>query len=76
MGRLFYALLHTTLSSGELTRDTYGIALCEGEEGVVILSAVDLTADGAAAASLVADCNRLALSPLHFHDVVEDFLSR
>ena len=57
---------------------TYGIvarALCGSEQNsVTVASAPDISTDGEAVDALVARCNRLALSPVHLNDVVEDFL--
>ena len=57
---------------------TYGIAaraLCGSEQNnVTVASVPDISTDGEAVDVLVAHCNRLALSPVHLNDVVEDFL--
>ena len=57
---------------------TYGIAaraLCGSEQNSVTVASVpDISTDGEAVDALVARCNRLALSPIHLNDVVEDFL--
>ncbi len=57
---------------------TYGIAaraLCGSEQNSVTVASVpDISTDMAEVDALVARCNRLALSPVHLNDVVEDFL--
>lgn len=57
---------------------TYGIAarvLCDSEQNnVTVASVPDISTDMAEVDALVARCNRLALSPVHLNDVVEDFL--
>ncbi len=50
----------------------YGIRLiCAGTEVTV----EDLSLDREEVEELVALCNRLELSPVHFRDVIEDFLA-
>ncbi len=57
---------------------TYGIVarvLCGSEQNSVTVASVpDISTDMAEVDALVARCNRLALSPVHLNDVVEDFL--
>lgn len=52
----------------------YGIAVVDRKR-VTISAALDLSYDKTQVADLVRKCNRLKLSPIHFQDVVEDFLS-
>ena len=77
MNTTFYGLLTSELSSGQTARTSYGIALCQTDAGVpiIIRSVADLTADRERAAALVNRCNRLALSPIHLDDIIEDFLA-
>ncbi len=56
---------------------SYGIAACDSEkfkEGHAITSVRDVTCDRPALERLAETCNRLQLSPIHLHEVVEDFL--
>ena len=78
MEKTVYGLLCSRLTFPGGVRDTYGIALCEQSAGecVILASAVDLTCDRAVAERLVETCNRLDLSPVHFREVIEDFLAR
>ncbi|MBQ4327978.1 MAG: hypothetical protein IJC32_06160 [Clostridia bacterium] len=66
-----------TVSEGK-RYTTYGIvarALCGSEQNSVTVASVpDISTDMAEVDALVARCNRLALSPVHLNDVVEDFL--
>ena len=55
------------------SRIFYGIAALDGER--ILLSARDLSPDRTRVEALIDNCNRLGLSPLHFWDVVEDFLA-
>ena len=77
MNTTFYGLLSSEVSSGQTARTSYGIALCQtdAEVPIIIRSVTDLTTDKARASSLVERCNRLALSPIHLDDVIEDFLA-
>ena len=55
---------------------SYGIALIDPESPREITEVVsDLSCDRAAVTKLVERCNALQLSPVHFRDVMEDFLS-
>ena len=57
---------------------TYGIAARlphdSEQDGITIAAIPDVSTDMAEVDALVARCNRLALSPVHLNDVVEDFL--
>ena len=57
---------------------TYGIAARlphdSEQDGITIAAIPDISTDMAEVDALVARCNRLALSPVHLNDVVEDFL--
>ena len=77
MNTAFYGLLISEVSSGQAARTSYGITLCQTDAGVpiIIRSVTDLTTDKARATSLVERCNRLALSPIHLDDIIEDFLA-
>ena len=66
-----------TVSEGK-RYTTYGIAARlphdSEQDGITIAAILDVSTDGEAVDALVARCNRLALSPVHLNDVVEDFL--
>ena len=47
----------------------------ENGTATVVTSVHDITSNKDSLARLVDDCNRLQLSTVHLHDVVEDFLS-
>ena len=55
------------------SRIFYGIAALDGE--TILLAARSLGSDRGRVEALIDNCNRLGLSPLHFWDVVEDFLA-
>ncbi len=61
------------------SRISYGIAVYADAKSdgtaTIVASARDLTSDKSKINSLVDKCNRLELSPIHFYDVVEDFLT-
>ena len=50
----------------------YGIAAFDEERALVAVR--DVSKEKERIEQLIEACNRLALSPLHLHDVVEDFL--
>ena len=54
----------------------YGLALTEVQDGVatVLVAACDLSTSRKRVARLAGLCNQLQLDPLHFEDVVADFL--
>jgi len=68
-----YVLVCETCSSDTGTRVGYGIAVVDRQQ-VTISAALDLSPDKTAVANLVKKCNRLKISPIHFQDVVDDFL--
>ena len=69
-----YVLVRDTHSGDTGTHVGYGIAVVDHER-VTISAALDLSRNETEVADLVKKCNRLKLSPIHFQDVVEDFLS-
>ena len=69
-----YVLVSQAYSDDTGNRIGYGIALVDRGR-VTISAALDLSPDKAEVADLVRKCNRLKISPVHFQDVVEDFLS-
>ena len=69
-----YVLICETYSDDTEPHVGYGIAVVDRER-VTILAALDLSPDKTKVADLVRKCNRLKISPIHFQDVVEDFLS-
>ena len=60
-------------------RTAYGIALYANSDSdgtaTVLLSAQDVSANKESLEALVEACNRLELSPIHFFDIIEDFLT-
>ena len=69
-----YVLVSDTYSDDTGTHAGYGIAVVDRKR-VTISAALDLSPNESEVADLVSKCNRLKLSPVHFQDVVEDFLS-
>jgi len=57
---------------------TYGIVAHVPSDtdniGSTIVAVTNVSTDAAKVDALIRRCNRLALSPVHLHDVVEDFL--
>jgi hypothetical protein len=78
MNATVYGVLSERISVLGEERVTYGIALCRRAEGEceVVDAVRDLGGDRGEVEHLAAVCNRLALSAVHFRDVVEDFLAR
>lgn len=69
-----YVLVRDTYSGDTGTHVGFGIAVVDHERAT-ISAALDLSNDETKVADLVQKCNRLKLSPIHFQDVVEDFLN-
>ena len=53
---------------------SYGIELREGERVIERIRDIDISREGVEA--LCKLCNKLELSPIHFRDVIEDYISR
>lgn len=70
-----YILCRETYKSKRSERITYGIAAYAEDKQTCITKLHDITSDKKALAELVSLCNRLQLSPIHLHDVIEDFLT-
>ena len=75
-----YEITEETYSLGTNTRTSYGITAYSrnNENGTTVTVATvhDITADKQALTELVALCNRLKLSAIHFRDVIDDYLAR
>lgn len=69
-----YVLVSDTYSDDTGTHVGYGIAVVDRKR-VTISAALDLSPNESEVADLVLKCNRLKISPIHFRDVIEDFLS-
>ena len=68
-------ILIRSIHSGDIGDHVgFGIAAVDSDWGTVS-AAYDLSTDENKVADLVKKCNGLKLSPAHFQDVVEDFLS-
>jgi len=74
-----YEITEETYSLGTSTRTSYGITAYsrnhENSTAVTVATVHDITADKQALTELVALCNRLELSAIHLHDVIEDLLT-
>ena len=70
-----YILCRETYKSKRSERIIYGIAAYAEDKQTCIAKLHDITSDKNALAELVSLCNRLQLSPIHLHDVIEDFLT-
>ncbi len=79
MTHVTYELIKESYPSDTGYSVSYGILAYESspENGTttIIATVHNITSDGSALSDLVTICNRLNLSPIHLHDVVEDFLS-
>ncbi len=78
MSMLTYGLVEEKYELNGQIRVAYGMVLyanaAEDGTATIIASARDLTSDKAQLEALAENCNTLELSPIHFDDVVEDFL--
>ena len=71
MNDVKYSIVESTVNINGIPHITYGIA---AQDISVTDCIYDITADRKSLEQLVALCNRKKLSPIHLHDVVEDFL--
>ncbi len=69
-----YILIRAVYTDDYGTHTGFGIAATDNES-VTISAALDLSCNESEVAELVKRCNELKLSPVHFQDVIEDFLS-
>ena len=70
-----YILCRETYKAKRSERIAYGIAVYAEGVPTCVARLHDVTSDKNALTELVLLCNRLQLSPIHLHDVVEDFLT-
>ena len=79
MMNVTYAVAEEKYALGEEKRISYGIVAYANAEqdgtATIVASIRDITSNKHRLTKLVDDCNRLELSTVHLHDVVEDFLS-
>ncbi len=54
-------------------REVYGMAITD-DTGKIVTKIDNISSDGDAVAELVRICNEKELSPIHFSDVVEDYI--
>ncbi|MBQ7346483.1 MAG: hypothetical protein IJW55_00845 [Clostridia bacterium] len=71
-----YATVRSEYAQNGSTYVTYGIALTEEENGfITILETIpNLCANQVKVQQLADLCNTLELSPIHLHEVIQDFL--
>ena len=74
-----YGLLEEKFYNGEGVRCSYGIAVYanarQGGVTCVLETVSDITSDKKSLEVLIQKCNSQKLSPIHLHDVIEDFLA-
>ena len=79
MIKVTYGIVEERYTLGNESRVSYGISAYsdanENGTATIVSSVHDITSNKESLARLVDDCNRLKLSTVHLHDVVEDFLS-
>lgn len=68
-----YVLVRDTYLDDTGPHIGYGIAVFDSEH-ITISVALDISSNETDVADIVQMCNRLNLSPIHFQDVIEDFL--
>ena len=80
MNTITYGITEETYVTAGGSRKSYGIAAYADEETLgsasVIAAVRDISADRAEVEELACMCSRLAVSPCHLHDIVEDFLGK
>ena len=69
-----YILICAVCADDHGTHKGFGIAAIDNGS-MTISAALDLSCNESEVAELVKRCNELKLSPVHFQDVIEDFLS-
>lgn len=79
MKGITYGLVEEHYFGNNCERISYGVAVyseaaCDGT-ATVVASVHDVTSDKSKLTTLVRDCNRLELSPVHLEDIIEDFLT-
>lgn len=74
-----YGIIEETYVLCSKSRTSYGIAVysdVEFDDTATVVAAVnDISCDRQKISALIEQCNRLALSPSHLNDVIEDFLT-
>ena len=72
-----YIWIESSYSANGVLYTTYGIAYADFSDGVpVILETIpDLSTNKERVRQLVKLCTKLQLSPIHLHDVIDDFLA-
>ena len=79
MIKVIYGIIEERYTLGNESRVSYGISAYsdanENGTATIVSSVHDITSNKESLVRLVDDCNRLKLSTVHLHDVVEDFLS-
>ena len=80
MSSVIYGITEEIYYLGDMSRKTYGIAVYAKDDSDECISTVldiisDISSEKEKVEDLVRKCNLLELSPIHFHDVVEDFLA-
>ncbi len=68
-----YYVIHSHITGDDLAEHiTYGIQL--SQNGCILAEINNISTDFQAVCTLANKCTRLCLSPIHFRDVVEDFI--
>lgn len=74
-----YGITEEIYTLGSDRRISYGIAAYADAEldgtAAIIASVHDITSDKEKLSDLIQACNRLGLSTIHLHDVIEDFFA-
>ena len=78
MNTITYIISEETYTSKNKQRRSYGVVICSkmGTDGIstIIDSVKDVSMEKCKIQNLVNECNRLKLSPIHFREVIEDFI--
>ncbi len=70
---LIYRVIRSRMTNDDLAEYvTYGIQL--SRNGCILSEINDISTDFQAVCALADQCTRLELSPVHFPDVIEDFI--
>lgn len=68
-----YEIVRTSAKKEEGNTLPFGIKIV-GKEGDTVCMAADISEDNKKMDELVRLCNKLELSPIHFYDVISDFI--
>ncbi len=72
-----YNVFESELIWSDMSEKSYGVALCvnNGEVTMILKVVPNISSSKRDLSRFVKLCNRLSLSPIHFYDVIEDYIA-